>query len=155
MSIVHLTCGKICSGKSYLAAHLAKKENALILSVDELMLTLHAQCLGDKHKEAETGCLEYLLQKAAEASALGVNVIIDYGFFLRNERAHARQFFQNQKITVKWHYLQADNATRKQRLLERNKKLTLSPKREHIITPEMMERFDSGFEELLPFEVPR
>ena len=35
-----LICGKICSGKSTYAARLKKETNAVLLSVDEIMLDL-------------------------------------------------------------------------------------------------------------------
>lgn len=40
MAQVIMTCGKICSGKSTYAQKLSKKYNAVILSVDEITLSL-------------------------------------------------------------------------------------------------------------------
>ena len=40
MANVFLICGKICSGKSTYAKKLAKTHNAVILSVDEIMLAI-------------------------------------------------------------------------------------------------------------------
>ena len=42
-------CGKVCSGKSYYAAQLRKKENAVILSCDDVTMTLFDNDLGDNH----------------------------------------------------------------------------------------------------------
>ena len=124
MKKVILTCGKICSGKSHYAGETAKDENALILSVDELMLAVHGECLGDKHKQAENMCLRYLLKKAAELSALDVNVIVDYGFPLRSERDYAREYLSSRGVEFEWVYLSSEDSVRKKRLNERNAALT-------------------------------
>ena len=144
---IKLFCGKICSGKSYAAEKLSEKENAALLSVDELMLTVYEECLGENHRAAEKRCLGYLLKKAAELAALGVNVIIDHGFYQFAERDYARKYLANAGIKTEWHYMKSDDALRKKRLTQRNAALSLSPKREYIITMEMMARFDSLFEE--------
>ena len=47
MAEVILICGKICSGKSTWAKALCRESGALCLSVDELMLALLPERLGD------------------------------------------------------------------------------------------------------------
>ncbi|MDE6745031.1 MAG: ATP-binding protein, partial [Oscillospiraceae bacterium] len=48
---VILICGKICSGKSFYAERLRKEHGAVMLSVDEITLSLFGQHIGEKHDE--------------------------------------------------------------------------------------------------------
>ena len=59
-------CGKICCGKSYYSNKLKEKENAVILSCDELTSVLFNNNLGEKHDEMSKRICEYLLQKAVD-----------------------------------------------------------------------------------------
>ena len=51
MAKVFMICGKLCSGKSTYAETLRKKHSAVILSVDEIMLTIFGQNAGEKHDD--------------------------------------------------------------------------------------------------------
>ena len=48
---VILICGKICSGKTTYTKRLMKSNKAVLLSVDEIMLALFGQHIGEKHDE--------------------------------------------------------------------------------------------------------
>jgi len=92
MSKVILVCGKICAGKTTYAKKLAEEIGAVILSVDEITLALFGQHLGDKHDEMVEKTKKYLFGKAAEIISVGVNVILDWGFWTREERQYAVTF---------------------------------------------------------------
>ena len=49
MAKAMLICGRICSGKSHYAALLHDRENAVILSCDELTFALFDGQLGEAH----------------------------------------------------------------------------------------------------------
>ena len=51
MGKVFILCGKIASGKTTYASKLKSERKAVILSHDDLMLTLFDNCLGDKHDD--------------------------------------------------------------------------------------------------------
>ena len=53
-------CGKICCGKSYYSKHLKERENAVVLSCDELTAILFDNNLGDKHDEMSKRIWKYL-----------------------------------------------------------------------------------------------
>ena len=72
MSKVILICGKICSGKTTYAKDIAKNMNAVILSTDELMLSLFGQYLGDKHDEMAEKTENYLYKKSVELISNGI-----------------------------------------------------------------------------------
>jgi len=48
MAKVIMTCGKICSGKSTYAKQICIENHAVILSVDEIMLSIFGQHSGEK-----------------------------------------------------------------------------------------------------------
>ena len=97
MAKVIMTCGKICSGKSTYAQKLSKEYNAVILSVDEITLALFGQDVGDKHDDYVARAEKYLFEKSVEIVNVGINVILDWGFWTREERNQARDFYNSQK----------------------------------------------------------
>ena len=72
MAEVILLCGKIAVGKTTYAAYLQKSRNAVVLSCDELMLSLFDSCLGDKHDATVKRCSLYLSGIARQVVAAGV-----------------------------------------------------------------------------------
>ena len=83
-------CGKICSGKTYYAQSLKDKENAVILSCDELTNDLFDNNLGDSHDEMSERIWAYFYKKSAELVGIGCNVILDWGFWKRADRDNLR-----------------------------------------------------------------
>ena len=59
-------CGKICSGKTFYANQIKAKENAIILSCDELTKELFDNDLGDKHDEMAVRIWNYFKSKSVE-----------------------------------------------------------------------------------------
>ena len=51
MAKVILLCGKLCCGKTTYAEHLRAQNKAVLLSIDEVMLTIFGQYTGDRHDE--------------------------------------------------------------------------------------------------------
>jgi len=72
-----LICGKICSGKTTYAKNIMEKNKAVLLSVDEITLTLFGQYLGSKHDEITEKTEKYLYKKSVEIISLGINLILD------------------------------------------------------------------------------
>ena len=60
-------CGKICSGKTTFAEQLRKDINGVILSCDEIMLSLFDENLGERHPIVERNCKDYLYTIAIRA----------------------------------------------------------------------------------------
>jgi hypothetical protein len=98
--MVTLMCGKIAAGKTTEAEKIAKN-GAVLLSCDELMLTVFTECLGSKHAETERRCLRYLFKTAKQLGEKGVDSVIDAGFWTRDERAEAEAFFKTAGISMK------------------------------------------------------
>ena len=49
MAKVIMTCGRICCGKTTYAQKLREERNAVILSIDEITLTLFPEGAGEMH----------------------------------------------------------------------------------------------------------
>jgi len=80
MAKVFLICGKICSGKSTYGEKLRKERNAVLLSIDEITLSLFGQHCGEKHDDYVERTENYLFEKSLEILEIGVNVVLDWGF---------------------------------------------------------------------------
>ena len=93
MAKVILICGKICSGKTTYAKNIMDKSNTLILSVDEIKLALFGQYLGEKHDEITEKTEKYLLKKTVDIISIGVNVILDWGFWTYKNRKFITDYF--------------------------------------------------------------
>ncbi|MCM1246535.1 MAG: ATP-binding protein, partial [Roseburia sp.] len=109
MAKVFLICGKICCGKSTYAKYLCEKNNAVLLSVDEIMLAVFGLYTGDKHDEYTEKVQKYLFQKSVEIIKGGVNVILDWGFWSRCKRSAAREFYTVRNIECEFHYIDPDD----------------------------------------------
>ena len=105
MPKVIMICGKICSGKSTYAEKLRKDNKAVILSIDEIILALFGQDAGEKHDDYVAKTREYLYQKSLEIIESGIDVILDWGFWTKEERACARSFYGSNRISNELHYI--------------------------------------------------
>lgn len=120
MAKVIMTCGKICVGKSTYAEKLRKEYNAVILSVDEITLSLFGQDAGENHDTYVERAEKYLFQKSLEIIESGINVILDWGFWMKEERDYARQFYQSRNIACEFHYLNISDEEWRRRREKRN-----------------------------------
>ena len=87
MAKVFMICGKICCGKTTYAKKRCTDHNAVLLSVDEITLALFGQHCGEKHDEYVLNAKTYLLNKSLELINKNINVVLDWGFWTRKERA--------------------------------------------------------------------
>ena len=120
MAKVIAICGKICSGKSYYSKKLKDKENAVILSCDELTDILFNNNLGDKHDEMSKRIWEYLLKKAEDIIKTGTNVILDWGFWSKSDRIYIKEYFYSKDIKCELHYINIDDKSWQKNIDERN-----------------------------------
>ena len=124
MSKVYLICGKICSGKTTYSRKIYSEHNAILLSVDEIMLSLFDQCCGEKlHQEYERRIKEYLFTKSLEIIEKGFDVILDWGFWTKEERDATKDFYKSRNIDCELHYIEIDNETWENQLNKRNNEI--------------------------------
>ena len=142
---VYLLCGKTGSGKSTFARTWQAERGAALLSVDELMLALFPEYLGEAHRAVWERCRTYLLARAEEIALAGADVLLDFGFWSAAERAETRARFARAGVPVKLLLFTAPAELRARRLARRN---AAAQGREYRIDPEMQALFDSRFEPL-------
>ena len=123
MSKIIAICGKICSGKTYYSKQLKEKENAVILSCDELTKDLFNNDLGEKHDEMSIRIWYYLKKKSVELVNIGCTVILDWGFWTLENRKSLTEFYHSQNIPCEWHYIDVDDEAWHKNIEERNSRV--------------------------------
>lgn len=147
MPKVYLICGKICCGKSTYAEQLRVQNNAVLLSTDEITLALFGQHCGDKHDEYVERTQNYLFDKSLELIEVGINVILDWGFWMKEERDYARAFYNSRNIECEFHYINISDKTWKARLKKRNNAIIDGETNAYYIDDNLAEKFGVMFEE--------
>ena len=117
MPTLHLVCGLPGSGKSTLAFRLEREENAVRLTTDEWMSRLGADGYDAKTRDA-VDTLQWEL--AQTLLAHGVSVILEPGFWRREERDHFRARAAELGAQARLHFLDVPRDELLRRLAARN-----------------------------------
>lgn len=123
MSKVICICGKIASGKTFYARQIKEKENAVILSTDEVTYDLINNMQGEFYNVFASRVNKYLMKKTVEIVNAGANVILDFGFWTKEWRKETSEYFKLQNIQCEWHYVDIDDETWYKNIKERNKRI--------------------------------
>lgn len=145
MAKVFLICGKICSGKSTYSEKLRKEHGAVLLSVDEITLNLFGQHCGDEHDNYVERTEKYLFEKSLEILEVGVNVILDWGFWTKEERDFAKQFYNSHNIEYEFHYIDISDEVWNQRLAKRNAEVLKNETSAYYIDENIAKKFSNIF----------
>lgn len=147
MAKIILLCGKVCSGKSTYANEIKKKNKAVILSCDELMLALFDEQLGDDHKIILQNVKSYLYKLAEQIINANTNVILDFGFWTLSERQKIKLYFANKGIKTELHYLKISQDKWLQLIEKRNESLCIDKGQSYYIDENMKCILSKRFEE--------
>jgi hypothetical protein len=130
MTTLHLMVGLPCSGKTTAARELEEAHSALRLTTDEWHVRLFGDDFSDpddpvheQHNERHSVLEQLLWQCAARALSLGVNVILDFGFWTRAEREQFRTRARELAVDFRIHYAEAPEQVLLERLEARNANL--------------------------------
>lgn len=147
MAKVFLICGKICSGKSTYAEKVCKKNSTVLLSVDEISLALFGQASGDKHNDYIKRIKAYLFDKSLELITSEINVVLDWGFWTKEERDYARRFYNNRNIKCEFHYIDISNEIWKTLIEKRNSEVLLEKTNAYYVDDKLISIVSAVFEE--------
>lgn len=146
MAKVIMTCGKICSGKSTYSEKLRIKYNAVILSVDEITLALFGQNAGEKHDDYVERAEKYLFDKSLDIIGVGVNVVLDWGFWTKKERDDAKQFYRSKGVACEFHFIDISDEEWHMRVEKRNKDIAAGKADAYYVDDDLLAKADSIFE---------
>lgn len=121
MATLHLMVGLPCSGKTTLAQKLEHELPALRLNLDEWHIRLFGQDAEEAEHDARHSLIEAQLWNIARrALELGINVILDYGLWAREEREDYRSRAKQLGASSEVHYLDVPADELLRRLEKRN-----------------------------------
>lgn len=154
MAKIYLICGKIGSGKTYYARELLEDVRTVALSCDEFTKAVFDNELGGRHDAIMSNIRTYFLQKAVEICTCGVNVVLDWGFWTRIERAEITEFLNKSQVLFEWHYMDISDERLRENITVRNQSLTYSAdSSDYYVDNGLLEKCLSQFEEPEPSEV--
>lgn len=113
-------CGKIGCGKTYYANRLKEQEHAVILSTDEVTYDLTNNQQGEGYDEFARRVNLYLRKKAVEIVNAGCTVILDWGFWTKENRKEIKRYGENNGVLVEMHYIDIDDKTWYENIEKRN-----------------------------------
>lgn len=147
MPTLHLICGLPGSGKSTLAKRLERALPALRLTPDEWM----ARIVGDGYDEPKRAAVEAVQWEIAQrALTLGLDVVLENGFWTRSERDAFRARAAELGAQTKLHFLDAPIDELKRRLVLRNASL---PPDTFPVAPHLIDEWARLFEPPTPDEL--
>ena len=128
MATLHLIVGLPCSGKTTLARQLETQYSALRLTTDEWHIRLFGHDYGDgmteaaeaEHDSRHAAVEAIMWQVAARVLVLGIDVILDFGCWVRSERDEFRRRTEELGVGFKIHFVDAPEDVLLQRLRMRN-----------------------------------
>ena len=124
MATLYLMVGLPCSGKTTLARQLEHEYSALRLNPDEWHTRLFGDDADDSEHDARHQHIEAMLWSiATRVLGLGVNVILDFGFWAQSEREDYRARAAALGASSEIRFLSVPEAELLQRLKQRNARL--------------------------------
>src|SRR5215208_1439250 len=145
--------GLPCSGKTTLAQQLEHEQSALRLTMDEWHIHLFGQDAQEPEHDARHLLIERMLWKvASRALELGTNVILDFGFWAREEREDYRSRAKQLGASSEVHFLDVPEEELLRRLARRNAQRSLMA---FYIPEEMMRPWIAFFQKPTPDELQR
>ena len=144
--MLYLCCGKIACGKSRWAEAFRKEHRAVILSVDGLTIPLADLLAGPVHDRVTAEVREYLLSAAEQILQAGTDVILDWGFWRREERKRVRARFEEQGFPVCLIYFPMTRERWQANIDDRNHRIAGGTYTAYPVDEGLMEKCEALFE---------
>jgi hypothetical protein len=153
VATLHLMVGLPCSGKTTLAQKIESEQSALRLTTDEWHVRLFGQDAEEPEHDVRHSLIETMLWNiASRALVLGTNVILDFGFWAREEREDFRLRAKQLGAASEVHFLDVSEDELMRRLAVRNSQ----PSQESFHIPEdTMKPWIAFFQRPSPDELER
>jgi predicted kinase len=153
VATLHLMVGLPCAGKTTFAKQLEREQFALRLTVDEWHIQLFGQDAEELEHNARHSLIETMLWNiASRALELGTNVILDFGFWAREEREDYRSRAKELGASSEVHFLDVPPEELMRRLTARNSQFSPSS---FYIPEDMMKPWIDFFQKPTPDELER
>ena len=124
MPTLHLICGLPCAGKTTYAKRLEREVYALRLTPDEWHVRLFGHDVWEEEHDARHNLIEATQwDVAARVLTLGVNVVLDFGFWSVQEREDYRARAAALGSSSELHFLDVPGEILLERLAKRNAEL--------------------------------
>lgn len=148
MATLHLMSGLPCSGKTTYARALKADLNCVLFTLDRWLITGFGKYqIADvghpEHVRRVLACRELIWDSASEFLTRGVDVVLDDGFFFRENRMQMIGQARAVGAATKIHYLSVPLPELQTRLASRNASL---PQFNFLIDPQTLEAFIDMFE---------
>ncbi len=153
MAEIILLCGKICSGKTTLTRRLCAEKPYLQLSCDELMYELYRHQEGADFDALSARVKAYLHRKAIQAAHAGANVILDWGFWTRAERAEVTAMYRAEGIMPVWHYIDIPDDRWQRNIAARNTACERGETTDYYVDAGLLDKLAGRFEAPDPAEI--
>jgi hypothetical protein len=141
-----------CSGKTTRARQLERERSALRLTPDEWITTFYGADLSKEALDAARDPVESVLwDLAARLLVLGIDVILDFGFWSRREREEYRSRAARLGARSELHFLDQPLEVLLARVEERNARLPAGAFR---IEPDRLRLWSTWFEPPSEVELP-
>ena len=82
----------------------------------------------------------------AEIAAAGCNVVLDWGFWTRAERADISRFFQDQGVPYEWHYIAVSPEAWQRNIAARNAAVLAGETQDYYVDEGLLEKIQAAFE---------
>ncbi len=146
MAKVILICGKICSGKTFYANNLKILNKAVCLSSDELISDLFHPNENDYHDKIINKVHDYLIKKSIEIVKNGINVILDWGFWTKNNREFITNLYKNAEIDIEWHYIDIIDSLWKLNIEKRNAEVLSGKSKDYFVDESLLKKMNNFFD---------
>lgn len=121
MTTLHIMVGLPCSGKTTYAKKLAHTQNALLLNPDSFLIQLNqSHDIKQNHDDYHHKIEQFMWNIAKRSLILGCNVILDFGFWTREERYECYSIAKKLHVDFQMHYMDTDISVILSRLEYRN-----------------------------------
>jgi len=118
-------CGKMAAGKSTLSTELAKREDAVLLVLDDFLDRLYPGQIVDiaSFVTYSTRIRNALAPLICSLLSMGISVVLDFPGNTRKQRSWFRQLCQQAGAEHELHFIEASNDVCKRQLRERSSDL--------------------------------